>query len=88
MDPLMQKRQDDFLRNYQTFRSKAKEYIKNSKLEANLYQLSLSFEIDKVEHEIVLTLNLVRCLPLRENAQFRFASNSRLLRHLLIMARL
>ena len=88
MDPLMQKRQDDFLRNYQTFRSKAKEYIKNSKLEANLYQLSLSFEIDKVEHEIVLTLNLVRCLPLKEKAQFRFASNSRLLRHLLIMARL
>ena len=88
MDPLMQKRQDDFLRNYQIFRSKAKEYIKNSKLEANLYQLSLSFEIDKVEHEIVLNLNLVRCLPLRENAQFRFASNSRLLRHLMIMARL
>ena len=74
MDPQTQKRQDDFLRNYQDFRSKTNEYIKNSKLEENLYKLCLSFEIEKVEHEIVLTLNLVRCLPARENVQFRFAS--------------
>ena len=37
MDPQMQRRQDDFLRKYQDFRSKTMEYIKNSKLEENLY---------------------------------------------------
>ena len=37
MDSKKQKRRDDFLRNYKNFRMQAKEYIKASKLEENMF---------------------------------------------------
>ena len=95
MDSNLQKRQEDFLRNYHDFRRKVKMYILNSKFEENLYELSLNFEIEQIEYEIVLALNLINSLPqpsnessssYRRNVQFRFTSNSKLLKHILMMA--
>ena len=83
------------MRNYHDFRRKVKMYFLNSKFEENLYELSLNFEIEQIEYEIVLALNLINSLPqpsnessssYRRNVQFRFTSNSKLLKHILMMA--
>ena len=42
----MQKRKDDFLRNFKNFRWQAKEYINANKLEENMFNLKINFEID------------------------------------------
>ena len=43
-----QKRRDDSLRNYKNFRMQAKEYIMANKLEENMFQLIINFDIDGV----------------------------------------
>ena len=64
MDSKKQKRRDDFLRNYKNFRMQAKEYIKASKLEENMFQLSINFDIDGVQYEMILSLNLAKNLSI------------------------
>ena len=39
MNSEMQKRKDEFLRNYKNFRWQAKEYLKANKLEENMFNL-------------------------------------------------
>ena len=48
MDSKKQKRRDDFLRNYKNFRMQAKEYIMANKLEENMFQIIINFDIDGV----------------------------------------
>ena len=64
MDSKKQKRRDDFLRNYKNFRVQAKEYIMASKLEENMFQLSINFDIDGVQYEMILSLNLAKNLSI------------------------
>ena len=64
MDSKKQKRRDDFLRNYKNFRMQAKEYIMANKLEENMFQLIINFDIDGVQYEIILSLNLGKNLSI------------------------
>ena len=64
MDFKKQKRRDDFLRNYKNFRMQAKEYIMANKLEENMFQLKINFDIDGVQYEIILSLNLAKYLSI------------------------
>ena len=64
MDSKKQKRRDDFLRNYKNFRMQAKEYIMVNKLEENMFQLSINFDIDGVQYEMILSLNLAKNLSI------------------------
>ena len=64
MDFKKQKRRDDFLRNYKNFKMEAKEYIMVNKLDENMFQLSVNFDIDGVQYEIILSLNLAKNLSI------------------------
>ena len=64
MDSKKQKRRDDFLRNYKNFRMQAKEYIMANKLEENMFQLSINFDIDGVQYEMIISLNLAKNLSI------------------------
>ena len=46
MNSEMQKRKDEFLRNFKNFRRQAKEYLKAYKLEENMFNLKMDFVID------------------------------------------
>ena len=88
MDCKMEQRKVDFLRNYKDFRRHAKEYTKAHKIRENLYRLTLYFNVDRVQHEIVLTLNLLEELPIAENVPFQLGSGSKVFGYVMNMARL
>ena len=86
---MVQERQmEGFFHKYGYFKKKMKEYIQASKLDDNLYELSLRFHIHQVEHEIKLVLNINKRLPVRENARFRMKASSKLFRYIKYMVRL
>ena len=85
---LQERKLEQCFSKYNHLKVKMNEYVQASQIEENLYEFSLRFKLDSIQHQFTLALNLNQRLPVRDNVHFRFASTSRLFWHIKCMVRL